>query len=61
MLTQQYSARQRRALNQVWAAAGEYAFEPLFLALDAQGSPDFYMNFVVGLVHKWYGEEMPRR
>ena len=61
MLTQQYSARQRRALNQVWAAAGEYGFEPLFLALDAQGSPDFYMNFVVGLVHKWYGEEMPRR
>ena len=61
MLTQQYSARQRRALNQVWAAAGEYGFEPLFLALDTEGSPDFYMNFVVGLVHKWYGEEMPRR
>ncbi len=52
-------ALRRRALNQIWTAAGEYGFEPLFLAMDTQGAPDLYMNCVVGLVRKWYGEEMP--
>ena len=37
MLTQHYSAHQRRALNQIWNAAGEYGFDPLFLALRSDG------------------------
>ena len=60
MLTQHYSAQQRRALNQIWNAAGEYGFDPLFLALKQDGSPDLYMNCIVGCVRKWFGEEMPR-
>lgn len=61
MGVQTYSAQQRRAVNLIWAAAGVYGFEPKFLAMKTDGTPDFYMNFVIGLVHKWFGEEMPRR
>ena len=61
METGAYSARQRRAINQVWTACGDYRFEPPFLALRGDGEPDPYMNCVIGLVRKWYGEEMPRR
>ena len=32
MEAQSYTAEERRAANQVWAAAGAYGFEPLFLA-----------------------------
>ena len=32
MDAQSYTAQERRAANQVWAAAGTYGFEPLFLA-----------------------------
>ncbi len=60
LVSVQGSAKRRRALNQVWAAAGSYGFEPLFLALDSKGVPDFYMNCVVGLVQKWYGDDMPK-
>ena len=56
-----YSARQRRAANLVWTACGDYDFQPPFLALRADGSPDRYMNLVIGLTRKWLGEEMPRR
>ena len=61
MLTQHYSAQQRRALNQIWNAAGEYGFDPLFLAQGRDGAPDLYMNTIVGCVRRWYGAEMPRR
>ena len=61
METASYSARQRRAINLVWTACGEYSFEPRFLALRSNGEPDFYMNCVIGLVHKWLGDEMPNR
>ena len=61
METAGYSAQQRRAINLVWTACGDYTFEPQFLALKADGKPDFYMNCVIGLVHKWLGDEMPRR
>ena len=37
MLTQHYTAQQRRALNQIWTAAGEYGFDPLFLAMGSCG------------------------
>ena len=40
MLTQHYSAQQRRALNQIWTAAGQYGFDPLFMALRSDGTPD---------------------
>lgn len=53
---QNRSARQR-ALNLVWTAAGEYGFEPDFLAFTQDGKPDFYMNSVIGYVRKWYGGE----
>ena len=52
MEAQSYTAQERRAANQVWAAAGEYGFEPLFLARNTDGTVDFYMNCIVGLVHK---------
>jgi len=59
MAAQRYTARQRRALNQVWDGAGEYGFDPPFLARRADGSPDLYMNAIVGCTRKWYGEEGP--
>ena len=61
METDSYSANQRRAINLVWTACGDYQFGPQFLALKADGTPDFYMNCVIGLVRKWLGDEMPRR
>ena len=61
METRNFSAQQRRAINQVWTAAQDYRFEPPFLAMTSGGRPDFYMNLVVGLLHKWYGDEMPSR
>ena len=60
MEAQSYTAEQRRAANQVWAAAGAYGFEPLFLAHNTDGTIDFYMNCIVGLVHKYYGDELIR-
>ena len=61
MLTQQYSEQLRRAVNLVWTAAADYRFEPRFLALRTDGAPDFYMNCVIGYVHKWFGDDMPAR
>lgn len=55
-----YTAGQRRALNQIWSASGEYGFEPLFMALRGGGESDLYMNCVVGSLRRWYGEDMPR-
>ena len=46
MEAQSYTAEERRAANQVWAAAGAYGFEPLFLARNTDGTIDFYMNRV---------------
>ena len=60
MEAQSYTAQERRAANQVWAAAGAYGFEPLFLARNTDGTIDFYMNCIVGLVHKYYGDALIR-
>ena len=60
MEAQSYTAEQRRAANQVWAAAGAYGFEPLFLAHNTDGTIDFYINCIVGLVHKYYGDDLVR-
>ena len=40
METDSYSANQRRAINLVWTACGDYQFEPQFLALKADGTPE---------------------
>lgn len=61
METSAYSARQRRAINQIWIACGDYRFEPQFLAMRSDGQPDLYMNCVIGLVHKWFGEDLPKK
>ena len=53
MLRRQYSPEQRRALNLIWAAAGQYDLDPPFMAFDPDGQPDFYFNCVVGLAAKW--------
>ena len=55
-----YTAEERRAANQVWAAAGAYGFEPLFLARNTDGTIDFYMNCIVGLAHRYYGDDLLR-
>ena len=60
MDAQSYTAQERRAANQVWAAAGAYGFEPLFLARNTDGTIDFYMNCIVGLVHKYYADALIR-
>ena len=46
--------RQRRALNMVWTAAGEYGFMPDFLAFHRDGSPDLYLNSVIGFARRFY-------
>ena len=61
METSAYSARQRRAINQIWTACGDYRFEPQFLAMRSDGQPDLYMNCVIGLVHKWFGADLPKK
>jgi len=53
-----YSARQRRAVNVIWTTAEQYGFVPRFVAFDAEGTPDFYMNCIIGLTYKWYGADM---
>ena len=50
--------RQRRALNMVWTAAGEYGFLPDFLAFHRDGSPDLYLNSVVGFAHRFYDQQL---
>ena len=48
---------ERRARNFVWAAAGHYGLEPLFLAYAPDGTADMYLNMVIGLSYKWYDAE----
>ena len=50
-------ARRRRALNIVWTAAGSYGFLPDFLAFHRDGSPDIYLNMIIGLAHRFYEPE----
>ncbi len=55
------SSARRRALNMIWTAAGEYGFEPEFMAFLQDGSPDFYLNSIIGYVHKWYDQDILRQ
>ena len=54
-----YNAVEKRAVNQIWTASGKYHFEPLFLAIHKRSEiPNFYMNLVIGLTYKYYGEDI---
>ena len=52
--TRQLISPAKRARNLVWTAAQDYDFEPDFLAFWQDGTPDFYMNSIIGYAHKWY-------
>ena len=54
METKKLPRPERRALNIIWTAAGDYSFTPAFTAFTQDGEPDFYMNSIIGYVHKWY-------
>ncbi len=43
---------EKRALNIVWGAAGEYGFQPEFLAYSRDGQPDIYLNTIVGIASR---------
>ena len=46
MRTISYTAKERRAANQVWNAAERYNFDPLFLAVETGDlDSDLYMNW----------------
>ena len=51
---EKYDQRQRRALNIIWTAAEDYELKPDFMAFARDGSPDLYLNTILGLVHKYY-------
>lgn len=53
-----YTSPQRRAMNIIWTASGEYDFQPDFMAFQLNGEPDFYMNSIIGYVRKWYDPEI---
>ena len=58
MRTISYTAKERRAANQVWNAAERYNFDPLFLAVETGDlDSDLYMNLIIGLAYKYYGEK----
>ena len=44
----------RRAVNIIWNAAGDYSFTPDFKAYDDQGRADLYWNCIIGAVRKHY-------
>ena len=59
--TYSVSKDQRRAMNIVWTAAEDYSFTPAFLSFFQDGTPDFYMNSIIGYVRKWYEPEIINR
>ena len=58
METKKLPRPERRALNIIWTAAGDYSFTPAFTAFTQDGEPDFYMNSIIGYVHKWYDQDI---
>src|SRR5699024_10194812 len=56
--TKKLPRSERRALNIIWTAAGDYSFTPAFTAFTQDGEPDFYMNSIIGYVHKWYDPDI---
>lgn len=57
MSLQTRQQRERRALNIVWTAANDYHFLPEFLSFQQDGTPDIFLNAIIGLVHKHYDDE----
>ncbi len=49
--------QRRRAVNQIWNAAQDYAFFPDFKAFDAQGNAELYWNSIIGAVRRHYEYE----
>lgn len=45
---------ERRALNIIWTASGDYSFMPSHIACHPDGEPDFYLNSIIGYTRKWY-------
>lgn len=52
--TDRQAKDRKRGLNMIWTAAEKYDFQPEFTAFRSDGSPDLYMNSIIGYVHKWY-------
>ncbi len=50
-------SRQRRAMNMIWTAAGDYGLTPGFVAYLKDGRPDLYFNTIMGLAYKRYGNQ----
>lgn len=48
---------ERRALNMIWAAAGDYSLAPGFVSYLKDGSPDIYFNTIMGLAYRHYGAQ----
>ena len=46
--------QKRRAANQIWNAAQDYAFTPDFKAFQEDGTADLYWNSIIGAVRKHY-------
>ena len=57
MKSKRVGSEQRRAMNQIWNAAGRYDFDAPFMAFRPDGSADFYFNTVIGLSRKWLDAE----
>lgn len=55
------AASHKRGLNMIWTAAEKYDFQPEFTAFRSDGSPDLYMNSMIGYVRKWYDHEILER
>lgn len=48
---------ERRALNMIWTAAGDYSLAPGFVSYLKDGTPDLYFNTIMGLAYRHYGAE----
>lgn len=53
MIKQHYTGSSRRAVNLIWNAAGNYDFDPPFMAFFPNGDADEYFNMVIGFSHRW--------
>ncbi|NLM06817.1 MAG: hypothetical protein GX219_07855 [Tissierellia bacterium] len=52
-----FDIREKRVKNLIFTGAENYDFMPSFSALDFDGNVDFYMNLVIGLAYKYFGED----
>lgn len=58
MENEEYRKEQRRALNMIWMAAEDYTFRPAFMSFDRTGHAVFYLNTLIGLTQKWFGQDL---